>query len=287
MNKSTTLADYQSRVRRVADYIHAHLDDELDLEKLADVACFSPYHWHRIYRSMVGETAAQTVRRLRLHRAANELIASATNVEKIARRAGYASVEAFTRAFGAAYGAPPASFRMAAKAPQPQTYQPTEYTLMAQVRIEQRPATRLATIRHTGSYLAIGPVFGRLFQWAGAKNMLGPNTSILGIYYDDPSSTPEAELRSQAGLSVPDTVEADETVAITTLAAGRHAILRHTGPYEELPGAYAALFGTWLPESGEEAANQPVFEIYLNDPTSTPPAELETDICMPLNDAGV
>ncbi|MHA1524145.1 MAG: AraC family transcriptional regulator, partial [Alphaproteobacteria bacterium] len=263
-------------------YIHRHLDDELDLEKLADVACFSAYHWHRIYRSMVGETAAQTVRRLRLHRAAGELIDTSTKVGKIARRAGYASVEAFTRAFGTAYGAPPASFRATARPPQIQSIKAAENKLMAQVRIEQRPATRLATISHTGSYLKIGPVFARLFQWAGSNNLLGPDTSIVGIYHDDPAATAEKELRSQAGLSVPDTVEADDTISIVTLEVGRHAILRHTGPYEELPGAYAALFGTWLPKSGEEAANTPVFEIYLNDPQTTPPAQLETDICMAL-----
>ncbi|MFV2093675.1 MAG: GyrI-like domain-containing protein, partial [Hyphomicrobiales bacterium] len=244
MRKSQTISDYHSRVRRVGDYIDAHLDDALDLEKLADIACYSPYHWHRIYRALAGETAAQTVRRRRLHRAALALISTSDTVGLIARAAGYASVEAFTRAFGAAHGAPPASFRKAGNTPADYISHISQGQLMADVRIETRPATRLAAISHTGNYMQIGPVFGRLLAWAGAHNLLGPDSVGIGVYYDDPSATPEAALRSEAGLTIADTVEADDTVKIITLQAGRHAILRHTGPYEQLPATYAVLFGT-------------------------------------------
>jgi len=75
------------------------------------VACLSPYHFHRVYRAMRGETTADTVRRLRLHRAAVDLIAGELPVARVARRAGYGSQEAFTRAFKAAYGVPPARYR--------------------------------------------------------------------------------------------------------------------------------------------------------------------------------
>jgi AraC family transcriptional regulator len=72
---------YETRLARVVAYIHDHLDDALDLNRLPEVACLSPYHWHRIYHAFYGETAAATVRRLRLHRASNELLQGALPID--------------------------------------------------------------------------------------------------------------------------------------------------------------------------------------------------------------
>src|SRR5579863_10290009 len=104
---------YAERVQRVVDYLAEHLDESLDLEVLARVACFSPYHFHRVYRALLGETVSDTVRRLRLHRAAIDLLDRELSIERTASRAGYASQAAFTRAFRDEYGSPPARYRAA------------------------------------------------------------------------------------------------------------------------------------------------------------------------------
>src|SRR6185436_4212416 len=91
-----TLADYAQRLSRVIEYLSGNLDAELDLARLADVACFSPFHFHRIYHVVQGETVAETVRRMRLHRAAVELIEQEHPIPRIAARAGYSSQAAFT-----------------------------------------------------------------------------------------------------------------------------------------------------------------------------------------------
>jgi AraC family transcriptional regulator len=108
-----TVEDYAARVERVHAYLAAHLDRDLDLDHLAGVACFSPFHFHRIYHALQGETVAESVRRMRLHRAALDLIEGAMPVARIATRAGYGSQAAFTRAFRTAYGTPPAAYRAA------------------------------------------------------------------------------------------------------------------------------------------------------------------------------
>ena len=64
---------YSDRLNRVLDYVHAHLEDDLSFDRMADVACLSPYHWSRIYSAMRGETIMATIRRLRLQRAAERL----------------------------------------------------------------------------------------------------------------------------------------------------------------------------------------------------------------------
>ena len=111
MTKLKERIDYQERLNRVIVFIHDHLDEEIDLNRLADVACLSPYHWHRIYHAMHGETIAATVRRLRLHRAAGFLANTAMPIETIAEKSGYAGVAAFSRAFTNDYGMPPAQYR--------------------------------------------------------------------------------------------------------------------------------------------------------------------------------
>src|SRR5215471_18998639 len=104
---------YPARLQRVIDYLAEHLDDTLTLDTIARVAHFSPYHFHRIYRALLGETINDTVRRLRLHRSAIDLLDRDLSIERTARRAGYASQAAFTRAFRAEYGEPPARYRVA------------------------------------------------------------------------------------------------------------------------------------------------------------------------------
>jgi len=82
----TTWNDHKGRILRVLTHIQEHLDEPLDLEALARVACFSSFHFHRIFAAMTGETLADHVRRLRLERAAMELRSSAKQVIHLARR---------------------------------------------------------------------------------------------------------------------------------------------------------------------------------------------------------
>jgi len=141
MNKPATLLDYSRRIERVVTHIGENLDGPIDLERLADLACFSPYHFHRIYRGITGETAADSLRRLRLHRAAGELVGQQTPIAAIARRAGYGSVAAFVRAFGSTYGLPPAAYRRQGRLVLPTANAGDKETTMYDVRCHYpRPA---------------------------------------------------------------------------------------------------------------------------------------------------
>src|ERR1700722_7899958 len=111
MAKHKTQASYQARLDRVVDHIYAHLDEDIRPERLAEAACLSPYHWHRIYVAMRGETVTATIRRLRLLRAADRLANSDLPVEMIGERAGYSGADAFPPAFREAYGKTPADYR--------------------------------------------------------------------------------------------------------------------------------------------------------------------------------
>lgn len=284
MTRQVTAEDYGRRIARVIDFIFDHLDDELTTEKLAEIACFSPHHWHRIYRSVTGETAADAVRRLRLLRAANDLAKTDAGIERIAARAGYGSVAAFSRAFRADYGVPPATYRTSGlfpEAPKPKRYQGAK--LMYDVAIKDAEARRLVAVSHRGPYLGIGRAFEKLGATAGPRGLINGSSQMVGVYHDDPSEVPEAELRSDAGFTIgPDARIDGDDLHEVRIAGGRSAVLRHRGPYSELETAYRWLFGEWLPNSGEEAGDAPAYEVYVNDPRSTKPADLLTDIHLPL-----
>ena len=282
MNKLKARIDYQERLNRVIEFIHDHLDEEVDLNRLADVACLSPYHWHRIYHAMHGETIAATVRRLRLHRAAGFLANTAMPIETIAEKSGYAGVAAFSRVFANDYGMPPAQYRKEGAHVKFLAQAQTEAGDAFEVTIKEVPAMQLAASDHRGSYMQIGRAFEPLFGWFAARGLLGPATRSIGVYYDDPFSVAEDDLRSRAGLVVGKDFAFEPPLVETTFGGGRHAVLRHKGPYATMRSAYQWFYGAWLAQSGEEVDDAPVFEEYLNNPRETAPADLLTDIYLPL-----
>lgn len=273
MNRPVTRESYARRLNRVAEHIWAHLDEPLELTALAEVACLSPFHFHRIYRALIGETVAETVSRLRLQRASMELARGPAPIGEIARRAGYASTPAFTRAFRAAYDLAPAAFRAARRAESGAPPMPVE--------IQDRPALRIACVTHRGPPQQIGQAFDRLMAWAGPKGVVMPPAVGVAVYLDDMSVVPPAEQRALAGITVGPEVESDETVTIHEVPAGRYAVLLYKGPYAQIGRGYEELFG-WLPTSGEEPAHAPCVEVNLNDPRKTAPADLLTELCLPL-----
>ncbi|WP_201862621.1 AraC family transcriptional regulator [Microvirga soli] len=280
--EQATAETYASRLTRVSSYIHDHLDEELSLDVLAGIACLSPYHWHRIYHAHFGETVAATVRRLRLQRAAAHLAHTSMPITKVAERAGYDSQASFTRAFSAAFGLPPATYREVGshsvfKAP---THQGV--LTMYDVGIDTISPKTLIAVDHRGPYMNIGKSFDLLFTTLAQRGLIRPDLPMVGVYLDDPTSVPEDELRSKACVAVNEPVTVDAPLVSTQVRGGDHAVLKYKGPYGDMHAAYSWLYGQWLPSSGREAADAPVFEDYLNSPRDTPPTELRTDIYLPL-----
>jgi AraC family transcriptional regulator len=284
MTKPETRIDYGRRIARVADYIAENLDAGLDVERLAAVAYFSPWHFHRIYRETTGETVADTVRRLRLHRAAVELTRDDTPLGQVAKRAGYGTLAAFSRAFSADYGVPPGAYRLRGQLVPPAPHRHREPVDPYEVAIAPFPAVRLGAIPHRGDYQEIGHAFERVFAWAGARNLIGPATRLIGIYYDDPESVREQELRSEAGVTIDTGITTDGDVHTLDVPPLVCASVLHKGPYAELERPYRYLFREWLPQSGHEPADHPCMEEYLNNPRELPASEWLTRIYLPVKE---
>lgn len=283
MKKASTRDDYYARISRVTRYIANHLFEDLSVETLADVAAFSPYHFHRIYRVLARETVNETIRRVRLHHAAGRLVRSEVPVAEIAKEVRYGSVAAFTRAFGQLYGLSPAAYRRQGTLIAPAAFPHTKETEMTyDVTIADWQATRLAAVHHTGSYMEIGAAFEQVFAWAMSKHAFGPQTRMIGIFWDDPQSVDEKTLRSAAGITVDRDLSDEPAVSAIEIPALKTASILHQGPYAELQTAYHWIYSTWLPNSDRETGDFPPFEEYLNDPKTTAPADLQTRIHIPI-----
>ncbi|ONG45567.1 AraC family transcriptional regulator [Pseudoroseomonas deserti] len=282
-NKPPTLRDYARRVQRAMAWLAAHPGREPRLEELAAAAAFSPCHFHRIYRLLAGETPAETVARQRLSLAAAALLKSRTPVAAVAKAAGYGSVAAFTRAFRAQFGLPPAAYRLQGGiSPVRPIRSNPEETRMFDVTIRPSPAMRLAVLPHQGPYDTIAARFDELGALAAGHALETEETRWIGLYWDDPQTVPAAELRSAAGFSLPEGAQPPAPATLTDVPAMTVAALRFKGPYAELEAAYTWLYREWLPQSGREPADHPAMEHYLNDCRALPPAEWVTDILLPL-----
>ena len=295
--KPDTASSYKERILRVLVHIQNHLDDDISLEELAGVACFSPYHFHRIFSGMTGESLKEHVRRLRLERAAQRLRFSGQPITDIALGAGYDAHEAFTRAFRQMFDESPQEFR---KRHRPLAYgpsrtgvhfadgapvddfRPVEGRDAFDARVETLPATRLAFVRHTGPYNQVSVAWRQLMTWAGPRGLFGPGLRLFGIVHDDPDITAPERVRYDAAVVVGERVMPEGEIGVQTIDEGRFAVARHRGPYDTLGLTYARLCGEWAPRAGHELRSAPSLESYLNYPGTTAPENLLTDIYVPV-----
>ncbi len=291
--RSDTQSDYRERLLRVMVYIQNHLDEPLPLDDLAKVACFSPYHFHRIFRGMVGESVKEHVRRLRLERAAFRLTSTNRSVIDIAFDAGYDTHESFTRAFGRMFGMSPTAYRQGGRNDKSSVVSPTAASMWerqstttgdetVEVRLENCKPMRVAFVRHVGPYRECAVAWEKLCKFAAERGWFSPDIRRIGIGHDFPDVTEPDKIRYDACLTVDDQFKATGEIGVQDIPGGLYAIVTHRGPYEKFEETYHQLFREWVPTCGHELRSFPCFELYRNDPGTARPEDLVTDIYVPL-----
>lgn len=301
-------SEYEKRMHQVLAYIDAHLEHPLDLGTLAEVACFSPFHFHRLFAAWMGETLGDYLRRRRIEVAARRLVAQPrTRILNIALSVGFGSGEAFTRAFKSRFGCSPTVWRERQRLPRSEksnfgqvnskpnqalapmfvehevTHKPSKETIMKVMLVNREPAT-IAYFRHLGPY---GEPIARFWQeiyipWA-VMNKLGPNHARYGISHDDPSITMPEQCRYDACAEVAPDFVATGGALKTTIPGGRYAVLKFRGTVAQVGDAWAALIRDWLPSSGFQLDSRPCFEYYPKGAiTDRRTGEFESEICIPV-----
>jgi AraC family transcriptional regulator len=293
----TTWNDYQERILRVLTHIQEHLDEALDLEELARVACFSSFHFHRIFAAMTGETIADHVRRLRLERAATEMRSGAKPVIQVALEAGYEAHAAFTRAFKAAYGVSPTEFRRATgriamlAAPSGVHFRPgvplttfnTNHitTKVMKVITRKIKPMRVACLRHVGPYEDTNQTWFDLMACLSADKQFHKRSVFIGMGHDNPSVTPAAELRYDACITVEGDYEPEKPVELQTIAGGDYAVAKNC-PLGKIKDGFQHLYGQWLARSSRELRPAPSFVVFARAGEAVARTKQPMDIYMPL-----
>lgn len=284
---------YRQRMLRALVYLEKRLDEPVGLEELAREAHFSPYHFHRIFTGMVGESVQAHIRRLKLERAAGMLVQTSRPVTDIALEAGYEAHAAFCRAFRALFSESPSSYRQSGRArlaagsgpASPQAAGRAKERLarnqgedFMKASIEFFPRTKVVFVRHVGPYKDCGEAWRKVCAYAARKGYFRPDALVVGLCHDDPEVTPPERIRYDACLALGDEVQPEGEAGVQEIGGGEYAMVEHEGPYENLHATYAALYGQWGPQSGREFAAAPSIEVYLNDPRNTPPEALRTKV---------
>lgn len=279
---------YANRMDQVYDYIQAHINDDLSVEKLSEVACFSKFHFHRQFSTYTGMTVGKFVLMQRLKRASQQLAYNQTmRIIDIALEANFESPEAFSRAFKNTFGQTPSQFR---QSPNWQNWR-TQYAqpiiernIVMNIDLIEFDHTMIAALEHRGPAEKIENSLKIFREWRKITPY-SPVTShrSFGLVYDDPDTVEPANFRfdlcAEVTKSIPDNAQG---LVNKTIPGGKCAVLRHEGSLKTIGDKVRHLYCNWLPNSGEELRDFPCFFHYTNLNGEMPEDELITDIYLPL-----
>jgi len=289
--------EYVGRINRAIDYVRENTAGDLRLETVARVANFSPFHFHRTFKAIVGETLNGYVRRLRAQRAAGQLIHNPSmTITEIAVACGYSSPSSFAREFRRQFGVSASQFRagghesldrfreqLAEEGLPAQPKHTARTPMVFSVEVREEPERLVAYVRHVGDYSEIGRAIKRLARWAGPRRLFrNPDVKFLAVYHDNPDVTPVDKLRADACLTVPAGTKVKRDIGLMTLPGGTYASAYVEIDASQYGEAWDRLFRDWLPESGYQPDDRPCYELYLNDPSKHPEKKHIVEICEPI-----
>jgi AraC family transcriptional regulator len=297
-----TAMEYRKRVCHAMNYISRNINRELTLEEIAEVAAFSRFHFHRIFKAVVGETVAEFTRRLRIEMAANRLLSNQLeDITTIAMECGFSSSQNFAKAFRQRFGTTPSQFR---KSKIGNKYRNSENALslealydpdtafMNQLNSERRtamnaevremPEYNVAYVRKMGLYgkETCEQAFAQLTQWAGPRGYLASGV-MLAVYWDNPEVTSPEKCRVDACVSVPNDTVSEGQIAFQTIKGGLYGVCHFEIKSDNFQQAWDDAF-TWLVNSGYECGDKPCYERYHYNAANHPEGKWIFDICIPL-----
>ncbi len=296
--------EYIHRINKVIDYIEQHIDQELSLEILSDVASFSPFHFHRIFAAFVGETLYEFIKRIRIEKAASMLLNNpATPVSEIAVNFGYNSTSVFCRNFKARFGISANEFRKNQDENSKNRQLLSKNSKLSETNmdyvcennslklntmmkdnfeIKDMPAMDVVYCRHTGRFDQIGTAYDKLFKWAGPRGLLQfPEAQGITYYHDDPKVTDPEKIRQSACITVKGDVKTEGEIGKMKIPGGKFVVGHFEIHTHEFQQAWDSTC-LWLSQSGYEPADASPYEIYYNNGELDASRKFRVDICIPV-----
>lgn len=283
--KQETLDSYKKAVNKVVDYINLHLHDSLDLSALAKIANISEYHFHRIFKSIMGENAGEYIIRLRLEDIAMRLRINPQSLEEIAARTSYQTKHAVSKAFKKHFGIPPSTFRKqevdTARLIDEEDRQATEL-LPEVIRIDDKRVVYIRIVDWYGSPESYRNAWKQLGEFGTNSSLLNKDTEWIGLSFDDPTITIPEKCRFYACFTTSEEVKPTGPFGIQTIKGGLYAIFTLKGAYSGLTKLYYNIYMRWLPNSTYSLRSGKSFELYVNHPDRVSEDDILTKIYIPV-----
>ena len=271
----STVQAYIGGVDRAIDVIIDDLDGDLSVKRLAGAAGFSPFHFHRVFRSVTGITIAKYVDQARMDRVVG-LLATEPRLplSDIAVRCGFGSASSLTKAFRRSFGVPPRSFDVVGHQAENRRRK-LDLCDLHEVRGTGVPfhaevwaiAARTVAYRRVVSPYEAGNLataVEELLGWAVANGLGGQ--ALLGYQWDDPDLVPVERCRYDIAIAIPHDMAAQAPFATrhfpTTRAA--HVTIENISDEQRI---LDWLFDQWLPGSGYQPTEMPIIESWTHDLT--------------------
>ena len=280
----------------VLAHIQSHLDEDLSLEQMSEKAALSPFHFHRLFHDIIGETLKQYTQRLRLERAAFYLKIQDATILEIALNLGFQAPETFTRAFKRWFGITPKQYRHSYGRSLHQDIEKPPALLnklaleasYSSVSIQKLKSIPVAFVRYLGAYADVDPLqYDKLIEWADANGLYTGDNLLLGVGHDDPNITPAEKVRFDCCLGVSESFQAQGNIGFQSIPGGHFATITHIGPWDGgLEQAYGLLFQNVMQKENIEIIGLPAIEIYRTTRINPQYALNETDIYIPVRKVG-
>lgn len=288
--------EHTRRINRVIDYLSDHLDTPLKLADLARIACFSEYHFHRLFRAVTSETLNDFTNRLRLEKAARLLKRTGRSATEIALECGFSSSATFSRSFNHAFNTSPTQYRKSGKLKNSkickELFPKHEYILPMSgeekkvafpVEIRKLPAWNASYIRVLNSFEEgrVVKAFERLIGWLKSENIYDKGT-LFGMAIDDPEVTPKHLYRYEVCFAADVPFDCVDGISMMKIPSRTYGVVRVSGDIRLVATAWDYLLGSWLIGSEYEPDNAPGFEILLNKEKALDWSHFDLELACPV-----
>jgi AraC family transcriptional regulator len=297
--------EHVARINNAILYIENNLSKKLMLNDIAKEACFSPFHFHRIFSLVVGETVHNFITRKRIEKAASFLVnQNEIPITEISEKLGFTSLSSFSRAFKRFYGISPNDFKELSpnkfskicktESKKGQVLVSFEqyicninnslkwFHMNANVAIKNVEELQIAYISHIGEMDKIGEVFLRLIKWATPKGLMSQdNLRLLTMYHDSPKITSPDNIRSSIAIVLNSKVTVEGEVSLKSINPGKCIVSRFEITPNEFQQAWESSF-VWMSENGYRKGEKDPFEIYYNNAQEHPENKFIVDLCIPI-----
>lgn len=280
--RDATRIDWHARVETAIGRIMRSLDEPLSFKDISAEVASSPFHFHRKFRELTGESVHGCVRRLRLERAMSLLRESGASVTGIALDSGYETPESFSKAFKAAYGMTPTEARRLhnwdgfiyskAGLHYDERHKSRWFYLSSkgddsvETKIITFPEKRVLGVENIGDYWGLPKTWETLHQTLRTNNLYSTARAFIGVFPDHDEAIPVSEKRSYAAIAVDGGFENKYGLKELRIPEGLYAVTVHFGSAEEIGPTWERWQKQWLPESGWQTdLTRPMYEWYQND----------------------